>query len=650
MRPLVRSIALLLASISAVELAVASYALVVGAVQVDLGPVRVRAGDPLKPFTISVLLGCAALWLFRRLSPETVSLKRLPPWPQRLSILALVAASFLALLSPLLMPGFPFGHDIATHLTYTYQFDRALWQGQFPVRWVESVVNGNGQALFNYYQVGLYYLVQAVHLVVQSLSLSLKATVIGLWGAGAWFTYLLFRRLDRWPAIAGALVFAWAPYLLLDVYVRAAYAEFAAIALFPGLLWAVDRFLRSGRFGALLAVPPLVGLVLVCHLPSALILGPAALAYAIYMQLAHEVPPRRAAALAPAALCGAGMAAFYLWPAVAELEAIAIGRLTSGYQDYHQHFLDPWQWFADTPGYGFSRPGAEGEMPFHLGVVQWLGVAGATALVAVPRLAARAGVRNSELAWWLSLVLIATFMTTEASAALWELVAPLAFLQFPWRFLMLVPLAGAGLAALLVSAIGDRGSQALLVVCLAVVQGYLAADQLKLARTVPREERTIDDPDWRGSDNARRTAFIDRGFDPAGTSVPPAAPSGRWAIVEGNGVLAAELVKDHDLRLTAATDDGLRVVINSRYMPGWRVLIDGQEAQVTVQREYGYMEIDVPPGTHQLHARFGDTPTRAFANRTSALSAGLWAAGLALLLAARGRRALAGRAPPTAVS
>jgi len=650
MRPITRPIAWLLAAVSAIELAVASYTLVAGAFQLDLGPVRVRSGDALKPFTIGVLLGCASVWLFHRLSPAAVSWERVPPWPRRLSILALISASAVALASPMLMPGFPFGHDIATHVTYTYLFDRALWQGQFPVRWVESVVNGDGQALFNYYQVGLYYLVQLVHLAVPSLSLSLKATVIVLWGLGAWFTFLLFRRLDRWPGIAAALAFAWSPYVILDVFVRAAYAELAALALFPGLLWAVDRFLRSGSPSALLAVPPLVGLVVVCHLPSALILGPVALAYVIYLLLARQVTARRAATLAPAVVCGVGMAAFFLWPAIAELDAIAIGRLTSGYQDYHRHFLQPWQWFVDTPGYGYSRPGAEGEMPFHLGVVQWLGIGGAIVLLAVPRLVGRVGSRKSELAWWLSLVLVAAFMTTAVSAPVWELVAPLAFLQFPWRFLMLSPIACAGLVALLVSLVGDRTSRALIVVCLAVIQGYMSADQLRLARAVPREERAIDDPDWRRSDNARRTAFIDRGFDPVGTEVPPSPPSGRWGIVAGNGVLAGELIKDHELMLTAATDDGLRVVINSRYLPGWRVLIDGREAAVAVQPEYGYMEIDVPPGTHHIHAVFGDTPTRALANWTTALSVGLWGVGVAMVVATRGRRARAGRAPPTAVS
>jgi hypothetical protein len=633
-----RPAAVLLASAAAIELAVALFTLAIGGFQIDAGPLRVRSTDALKPFTIAALLGSASAWLFHRLAPETASWEAAPSWLRRLLTIGVAAGSFLALASPLLMPGFPFGHDLGTHLTYTYLFDRALWQGQFPVRWVESVVNGQGQALFNYYQVGVYYLVQVVHLAVPSLAVSLKATVLGLWCAGAWFTYLLFRRLGRAPAAAAALAFAWAPYLHLDVYVRAAYAELSTIALFPALLWAVDRYLRSGRPRFWIAVPPLLCLVLIGHLPALMILGPLGLGYVAALLLARETPVRRAAALAPAAICGLAMAAFYLWPAIAERDAVAIGRLTSGYQDYRAHFLHPAQWFDPTPGYGPSRPGAEGEMPFHVGIVVWLALAGTILLLALPRLSRSNEVRRWEPMFWLLAAAVALFLTTEASAAIWALVAPLAFLQFPWRALMVVPLAGAALAGYLVSRAGSRTTQVLLVGAIAVAGGYEAADQLRLARLTPREDRGIDTADWAASENARRTAFIDAGFDPVDTISAPSPPSGRWRIVSGNGVLAGEVTKDHELIFTAATDEDMRVAIHSRYMPGWRVRIDGRDAPVAVHPEYGFLEIAVPPGTHRIHARFENTPTRAAANSASAVAMGLWIAGVAALIVRRARR------------
>ena len=82
------------------------------------------------------------------------------------------------------LQGVPATHDSAAHFTYTYLFDRALVQRQFPVRWIEWVRDGHGQPLFSFYQPGLYYLTQITHLAVPSLSRSLMLTVLAAWCLG----------------------------------------------------------------------------------------------------------------------------------------------------------------------------------------------------------------------------------------------------------------------------------------------------------------------------------------------------------------------------------------------------------------------------------------------------------------------------------
>src|SRR5688500_4167139 len=104
--------------------------------------------------------------------------------------LAVVAASIFALVVPVMRGEFPAGHDASAHLTYTYLFDRALADGQFPVRWIEWIRAGHGQPLFNFYQPGLFYIVQAIHLAVPSLTASLKLAILLSWWLGATFAYL----------------------------------------------------------------------------------------------------------------------------------------------------------------------------------------------------------------------------------------------------------------------------------------------------------------------------------------------------------------------------------------------------------------------------------------------------------------------------
>jgi hypothetical protein len=73
------------------------------------------------------------------------------------------------------------GHDVGSHLTYLRIFTDALSQGQFPVRWIEWVVGGQNQPLFNFYQPLLYYIAQIPHFFGSDISNSLYQTVLFLW-------------------------------------------------------------------------------------------------------------------------------------------------------------------------------------------------------------------------------------------------------------------------------------------------------------------------------------------------------------------------------------------------------------------------------------------------------------------------------------
>ena len=95
--------------------------------------------------------------------------------------LAAVVLAIHAVHAPLRRDGFADAHDIVAHVCHMDRFDHALRAGQFPVRWVEAAKPGFGQPLFNFYQVGFYYAVEAVHTLVPSLSRAFKLTVVGLW-------------------------------------------------------------------------------------------------------------------------------------------------------------------------------------------------------------------------------------------------------------------------------------------------------------------------------------------------------------------------------------------------------------------------------------------------------------------------------------
>jgi hypothetical protein len=529
--------------------------------------------------------------------------------------------SFSQLIVELSHPGVPATHDSAAHFTYAYLFDRALLQGQFPVRWVEWVRNGHGQPLFSFYQPGFYYLTQLVHAVVPSLSRSLMLTVLLAWCAGSFFTFAWLRPYGTLPAGVAALVFAFSPYLVLDVFVRGAYPEFAAIACAPGVLWSLDRSLASDRMRYRLALALLLALMALCHPPSLLIFSAIFGGYAIFTILSRPTPPRRAIATASAGLLALGLAAFYVAPALAEIEYIRMREMTAGYYDFHQHFVLPRQWFDYHWGFGGSVAGSGDQMSFQVGRVQWLAIGAALVMVVVAKDVRRTGL----ILFWLGAIALTLFLMTEAAAGVWERVPALAFVQFPWRLLMAIATASSALVALLLARLRDARLQAIAGLVIVVAHVIPMYDHLKPASYHGATILRIDRRGWHGADPAQSAAFIEPGYHPVSMRRPPVEPAGRWSITHGEGRVSASGVRDDRLTLDVDTAGGALLTINTPYFPGWTLSIDGRAIPAVVQPESGFMAATVPPGRHTLDARLADTPIRRWSNIVSAGSLSLFA-------------------------
>lgn len=566
------------------------------------------------------------------------------PSPSALSLALRIAALCVAiftiasLAAPLWHAGFPAGHDTGAHLTYAHLFDRALRDGQFPVRWVELPRSGHSQPLFNFYQPGFYYLVFLTHLVVPSLALSLKLTLVWLWWLGATFTFAWMKRDGVMPATMAALLFACAPYLILDVLVRAAFPEMAAIAFAPAVLWTLDRFLRTHAPGYALALALFVGIMLVCHLPSFLICTPAFVFYACCV-------PRRAGAshrlalliTAAAVLLGCGLAAFYVMPALTEIEAIAMSQLTMGYFDYHQHFVYPVQWVRYGWGYGGSVAGPDDQMSFQIGLVQWVVLASSLSVVIAKMWRRRTDQATRAMWVWLGIAAFAMFLMTDASVRVWDAIGPLAFIQFPWRFLMLVSLSAAALSAALLSGLRQRPAvQALLVLVVAVAMWPLTDAQLKPARYIPAGDYAIDEANWARSERAAANAFIEAGYTPVQATRLPAGLVDRWTITRGEGSVRERALTDDRLDLVVKSAAGVQLTINSHDFPGWKAWVDRRETPISAEPGFGFLQVEVPAGTHRVEARLTNTPIRTAANALSAASL-VFTAGAGLYLL-RGRR------------
>jgi len=605
---------------AALEFAAAVYVALFGSFASQLGPISIRGGSGTKLFAIAVLATCAAVWLLRPFQ-SAARQSRLAFMCRSAAYLALIAG-VANLIAPFVLQNFLFSQDGAVHQTYAYLFDRALRQGQFPVRWVEGVGYGKGQPLFNYYQVGLYYVIALIHACGPSLSLSFKLAISFAWLGGTFFTFLWLNPLGRFPAVLGAALFAWSPYVMLDAYVRTAYPELLAVALVPAVFWSLDRTLRTGHpiFSCALALT--TGLLLISHLPVSLIVAPVCALYVLGSWVMYRHPQRQLVLVALGVTIGVGLASFHIIPAILELDAIQIRSLTREALDYHRHFIVPTAWLDWDWGYASSGTTGPNHMSFQIGIIQWLAIIAAAIRLVV--LTIRRDGRAWPVAGWLSVFGGTLFMTTGAAVHLWDRVAPLAFLQFPWRFLIVPTIACSALAALVLASLRDQTNQALIVVCAIALQWSVTRDYRLPAWTRPRAAITIDVPGWWASRNAQIFGFREPAYDPV--SVTDTSPIGaeRWATTTARAEIVPLLQNDAQLVLRVEAQEEAGLTVRMPFFRGWRLTLDDTAITPTIQPGTGFMTLQVPAGSHRVEARFTNTPVRTVANAIAVLSIFSW--------------------------
>jgi hypothetical protein len=550
------------------------------------------------------------------------------PLNERVLLNVIAVVLLIAAVGPVAFPfvhdGFPQGHDATAHVTYIYRFDRALAQGQFPVRWVEGTQPGHNQPLFNFYQVGFYYVVELLHRVIPSLSVAFKATPVLLWWLGTAFMVLFLRPYGFLPAVTGSVVFALSPYTIVDVFVRAAYPEFAAIVFAVGALWAFDRVLRTGGRVWMLVFAVFEALTLLCHLPAAMIAAPL-FAAQLLSSPGNRFDWTHLRMAAAGSLLGLGLASFYVLPAIAELPMVQIRRLTEGSADFHNHFVHPRQWtrflWGNEWNYGASVSDATDLLPLHISLVQWavFGLSSGTALYCLWRHCLSA--QFWSLTAWLGVTALAMSMMTAPSFRVWEAIPAMAFIQFPWRLFLLLSVAGGVLAALLLSSIGSRRMQAIVLLLVVIFHMFVYHRRLQPEGYVSRSVMNIDNPDWGDTGQARRWGYFEPSYNPVGVTRDTAEEIGRWHVVRGVALIRERFVRDDRIGLDVESHTPITLRIHIRYFPGWTIRVDGVQTDPSRTPDFDFMEVNVPSGAHRVDVQFENTRVRSAANSVTVVSA-----------------------------
>lgn len=364
----------------------------------------------------------------------------------------LLALVVVVALLPMAVRGTPCGADFDFHLQNWLELVRSWQAGVAYPYWDASANFGAGEPRFVFYPPVSRVLGAALGTVLPWRWTPLVFVALAL-GAAGWAFRWMALRLGAGEAAAtlAACLYIANPYVMFLVYERGALAELLAAAWMPLAVGQVTGYgLQVPGRRAVAALGVVVALLWLTDAPAA-VMG----CYLLVVLAAGRAwTERRWAPVVRAAgglALGAGLAAFWMVPAWYEQRWVEIWRAVGPLMRVEDSFPFHTVGLTGAPAY----PAEPGDLIYHNAVLHTVSWIVGALMVAAAAAAWAAWKRRS--AAWLPLTAAAGVgcaLQLRWSEPVWRAAPKLAYVQFAWRWMLVLGLMAAALAAV---AIGRKG-------------------------------------------------------------------------------------------------------------------------------------------------------------------------------------------------
>jgi hypothetical protein len=555
---------------------------------------------------------------------------------RRSLLLAVIGIAVL----PLAWRGTSCGQDFDFHLEGWLDVVDHWHHGILYPHWASAANYLAGEPRFVFYPPLSWILGALLGVVLPWTWTPLAFTLIALLGAGFSFRAMAREWMPLDLATIAACLYVLNPYMLFVAYERDAMAELLAATWMPLLVLYALREKPS-----FLPLSVTIAALWLTNAPAA-VMGCYMLVILVLIASLREKTWRLAACATCALALGLALAGFWLIPAVYQQRWVEIDRAIGPLMHVEDSFLFA---YASTT---HVAPEDMFDVVYHnqvLRTASWIGVAliVATALAAwlafarsrvphpgraesrevVPQTSQVRASRVGSL--WTPLVVIAVIVTAlqfRFTDLLWRIAPKLQYLQFPWRWMMVLGLVFAALAGLAIRheqttrrAIAARGLTMLL------LAGAMAVLSSLLFWLPCDDEDNI---------TAQITTFHTKGFEgtdeytpqPADNSqIPQSLPAVRllrtpnaeaatsagenppWSPDNAQEIPATITIHrwtpEHIDASIAATIPGYAVLRLMDY-PAWRITLNGAELRDHAHRNDGLLVIPVAAGSNAIAIRW----------------------------------------------
>ena len=493
------------------------------------------------------------------------------------------------LMGPLLISA----HDSMAGYVRALSMSRYMGHGQLLVRWAPEINWGYGYPVFNFYPPFFSFVSVIFFQLTHHMALAVNLALIMFWVLSAIGMFLFAR--ESWGDEGGmlsAVLYLYAPYHIVDIYVRGAFAEFSSFAILPYLLLAILKTSRKPSLGYMLLGIASVFVLSLTHNIMSMLFFPVAVAYIIYLFFTGN----RSGWIFPAGgiiVIGLMVSSFFWVPALLEKKFLSLGFLVSMRYDFHKSFITLgnlfWPW----------NNGAMDSVTFHTGVINTFLCLGSLAYL--PKIFKINRQTGLGYVFFLIVGVLAVFFSLPGSHFFWEHIHLLSYIQFPWRFLTIIAFAMSflgGSAGLLIKdhllkriALGFIG----ILVMVFSLKSFPDISYIYQLRTV---------------DNF--VALGEGEYTPKWVMIPPdKRPDSKFEIVQGRGQIGEVKALDPvHYETTLSTLVPSVVCFHTFYFPGWQVLVDHQSINPYIKNPFGLILFHVPQGEHDIQVVFGPTPAR----------------------------------------
>ena len=535
----------------------------------------------------------------------------------------LLAGVCLVAIAPFFWWGNPSGHDFEFHIDSWMEVLNQWKHGIVYPRWAALAHWGYGEARFLFYPPVSWTLGAVLGAVLPWKIVPGAYCWIALLLAGASMYRLAREWLAAPAAMFAAVFYALNPYNLLIVYWRSAYAEILAAALLPLLLVCLLRIFLP-KFEPdprpTLCLSLLLAAAWMTNLPAAVMIhySTAGLVLLYVVREAARGKSRSSRLWRPliqtalATLLAAGLASFFLLPAIYEQKWIDISQVLSPGVRPQDNFL-----FTTLTDPDHNR--------FNL-LLSTIALAEIAAL-ALAIWGSRRGRSNplgttDNVPWMLLSAwgITSVFLMLSASRLLWRYLPQLRFVQLPFRWLL--PM-NAALAMLLAMATQrwnwkwtwtGRGLASAVLLAVLILAGHRI--QPPWWETAP-DIQEISDAVHDGTGYEGTDEYVPAGADPyeLNKNLPPISDNTGAPLP--SEMLARGPTEKH-FTVHAAKAQNLTVRLLS--YPAWEVVVNGQPTATEKTDITGLIVVPIAAGENDVQIHFRRTIDRVVGNAVSLIS------------------------------